>query len=58
MKLADLFESTSAEQLKKQITKLSKEYSDCDDFPTARHEIKAKLDAAREKLAQLEKQEK
>jgi hypothetical protein len=44
----------SVEELKAKVEKLSKEYADCDDFPTARHEIKAELDKAKEELAKAE----
>lgn len=37
-------------KLEKKVAKLQKEYADCDDFPTARHEIKDKLDAAKAEL--------
>lgn len=42
--------ASRTETLADKVTRLQKEYSACDDFPTARHEIKAELDAVREQL--------
>lgn len=50
-----IVESASVEALEKKVAKLSKEYADCDDFATARHEIKQDLDKAREELAAAKK---
>lgn len=38
------------ETLTEKVSRLQQEYIACDDFPTARHEIKAELDLAREEL--------
>lgn len=38
------------ETLEAKVARLQKEYADCDDFPTARHDIKAELDKAKAEL--------
>jgi hypothetical protein len=43
--------SEGKETLEDKVARLQKEYADCDDFPTARHEIKAELDKAKKELA-------
>lgn len=38
------------ETLEAKVARLQKEYADCDDFPTARHDLKAELDKAKAEL--------
>lgn len=44
----------SVQTLKAKVEKLSKDYANCDDFPTARHELKAELEKAKKELANAE----